>query len=717
MNTSPTPLSLKRSLRFRVAWQRHKLAGFLAALLLMVAGTTAIFLKVRSSYSVEAVFQVAPSYQKNLAVDKELELQSNSQYREFVNHLSRSILRYDVLERAFDALQKLGIDPRLPSEDTRRWIERQQRTVYILAIPDTYMVRVGLTAHEPEHLHQIVNAIMDSFLETTRNEQIYGSDERSRVLLERMATVQSEVASYEKRRAELAQFLGLTTFGENTTNPYDLTLAQAREKLVLATIERSRAQATLTAFERQREVPAAAGRSVLEMRLQDNGLQAMRNEVIKRNEELQRITSGLAEGHPARRPALAEQEDMRQRLARKEAEFEGAALSNSRARFVATLEETLQVEKELSARVRDLEGQATRFASVFREAMSATGEIKKRELELTEIRSRLNFLATESNAIGFTRLISQALPAVTPQGIGKVRLLLALLLLSSAVAFVLPLAMDLLDPHVIVVDDAEKAMRIGAAAWFVDRQDRPTHILWADQARRFASTLRRNCARGARNVYSFSSVKVGGGTSTLVKDMALTLVELGTRTLVIDANSHSGESVFASDQPGLTDVLIGKVKPIQCLTQQEHQGTLLNVVPYGLSTDSGIKRLDVLRAALDEWSGRFDMVLVDLPPLLPSPDAELLIDTIGQVFLVVQAEKQLKSEVVRSRIQIERMDPEAVGLVVNRMPLDAGGDTLKTQLMETITGSSFSHYLAGSRLPVYWNLLLLRLQMWRTRWC
>ena len=38
-----------------------------------------------------------------------------------------------------------------------------------------------------------------------------------------------------------------------------------------ASIDRSQAQATLDAFTRQGETPASAGRSVLEMRLQDNG--------------------------------------------------------------------------------------------------------------------------------------------------------------------------------------------------------------------------------------------------------------------------------------------------------------------------------------------------------------------------------------------------------------------------------------------------------------
>ncbi len=713
MSSPSISIASARSLRPAVGWQRHKRAGLVAALLLLLIGIPLALFTVKSSYTAEAVFQVAPAYQKTMSADKDLELQSNSQYREFVNHLSRSILRYDVLEHALDALAAKGIDPKLPSEDKRKWIERQQKTIYIFAIPDTYMVRVGINASDKKNLHHIVNAVMDSFLETTHNEQIYGADDRGHVLAGRATVLNAEITDYEARRAALASYLGLTTFGENTTNPFDVTLAQAREKLVLASIERSHAQATLSAFEHQKEVPSTAGRSVLEMRLQDNGLQAMRNEVIKRNEELYRVLAGLQDGHPAKKPALDEMAELKRRLQAHESDFDKSALGNTRSRFIATLEETQQVEKELSQHVAELQGQATQFASRFRDAMRYSAEIKKREQELGDMRTRVNYLQTESNALGFTRLITPALPAITPQGVGKTKVMLGLLLASMALTLLIPMALDYFDKRVITVGDAEKAMRIRSAAWLVDAHDASTHILSNDQFRRFASTLRRNQARGARNVYSFSSVKVGGGTTSIALELARTLVELGSRTLVIDADSLTSHSALSSDRPGLTDLLIGRAQVQDVIELQHHFGMRLNVVPYGLAIDSGIKRLDVFKAALESWRSQFDMVLIDLPPLLPSADAELLIDAIGQVFLVVEAEVLDKADVVRARVQLERMDPDAVGLVVNKVPIDSGGESIKSQLVETITGDKFNTFMSSSGMSLRWNLFLLRLQQFR----
>jgi Mrp family chromosome partitioning ATPase len=244
----------------------------------------------------------------------------------------------------------------------------------------------------------------------------------------------------------------------------------------------------------------------------------------------------------------------------------------------------------------------------------------------------------------------------------------------------------------------------------VEARNSVTQILIRDQLRRFASTLRRNKSRGARNVFSFSSVTVGGGTTSMVLELARTLVELGSRTLVVNADSLTENSVLASDGLGLTDVLIGKATADSVISQQQHFGLQINVVPYGTATESGIKRLDVLKVAIDAWAKEFDFVLIDIPALLPSADAELLVNEIGQVFLVVEAESVKKADVVRARHLLEKIDPDAVGLIVNRVPLENGGDSIKEQLVETVTGATSNRFMSTSQWSLRWNLFLLQVQ-------
>lgn len=701
-----TPQAPGRGLHPLLSLRRHYRFSLIVATAVVILGSPFAWILGRSHYVAEAVFQVSPNFQKNVATDKEHELQSNSQYREFVNHLSRTALRYDVLERAIAQMGADHASPCLSAETPRKCIERLQREVYVIAVPDTYMVRLGLKSSERENLEKIVNGIMESFLEITRTEQIFGADERAKVLAERGKALEAEATGFASQRSQLAARLGLTTFGENTVNPFDTVLAQAREKLTLATIDRSQAQAALAAFGAHLEAPASAGRSVLEMRLQDTGLQALRNEVVKRSEELGRNMAGLEERHPARAPAAAEQEEINKRLQSRESAFEKSAQQNVRVRLTASFAQTQQVEKEAKERVQSIEAQATRFATDFREATRLSSEIRKREQEMDELRNRLNYLVTERNAIGFVRLVTAALPAQTPQGLGKLRLLLALLAGASFIFLSLPTLIDLLDRRVMVAGDAERAMGIPAAGWVVQVDGAATRLLASDQTKRLASALIRQRARGAGQVFGFTSARVGGGTTELVRELAHTLGQLGYRALIVDANSLSRSGTPEQSRPGLSELMAGTVHAGEAVHEFPHNATSLSVVPFGSAGQNGIERLDRLRDAFASWSKAWDIILVDIAPILPSADAELLIDVVGQVFLVAEAGAVTKRDIARARILLEQLDPCAVGLIVNKVPIDAGGADLTARTIETITGGRFERFMSLPQFRLKWQILM-----------
>jgi Mrp family chromosome partitioning ATPase len=140
-----------------------------------------------------------------------------------------------------------------------------------------------------------------------------------------------------------------------------------------------------------------------------------------------------------------------------------------------------------------------------------------------------------------------------------------------------------------------------------------------------------------------------------------------------------------------------------------HKEATLDVVGIGAERAGGIKRLDLLKQALAEWSARYDYVLFDLPPILLSADAEMLVEALGQVFLVVEAEAETKGEVGRARRLLERIDPEAVGLFVNRVPLLRGNSYMEKLIVETITRENYSRFMSLPR----WRLWL---EVLRAKW-
>lgn len=698
-----------RGIKPLLSLRKHFRLSVMIWLLVVLAGIPVAWIKGQSYYGVESVFQVSPNYMKMLATDKEVEFQSNSQYREFVNHLSSTVRRYDVVQRALKKLRDAKVDVQPKGLSERKYIEQLQKLVTVRAVPDTYMVRIGLEGQTKGTLDQIVNAITNSFLETTKSEQIFGSVERVEALQANAIRLDEEITRLEAQRVQFSELLGLTTFGDTVINPYDSMLSQARDKFTTASIERAHAEATFQAFLAQRETPTSVGRSLMEMRLQDNGLQALRNEVVKRSEELGRTVAGLEDSHPAKKPALAEYEAINKRLQRREAEFEGAAFENVKTRLTGSLRQTRQVETEIQQSLKKIEGQAADYARNFQKAMRITGDIRKREQEQKEVRDRLNFLQNESAAIGFVRLVTLALPAETPMGIGKTKLMLAVLLLASLLALAAPVMLDMVDRRIYTVNDAEKLMGIPAAGWQLEGHDLPSQLFGKEQARRFASTLIRNKAKSGNGVFSFTSVKTVGSATTVVLDAAVVLHQLGIRVLVVDANSFSPSPNFDVGLPGLSDYLAGDA-PIDSIVQRvTHQEHKLSAVGYGKQLASGMQRLDLLKRAISDWSQHYEFILIELPPVLLGADAELLIDTFGQVFLVLEAQSVSKGEATRAKRLLEKLDPQAVGLFVNNIPMFEGGGYMKELMVETLTHDTFSHFMSLSNLR-------LQIELLRARW-
>jgi len=701
MDTSQLPgrgIKPLRSLR-----THYRVSAFIW-LLVLLAGLPVVWIKGQSYYGVESVFQVSPNYMKTLSTDKEVELQSNSQYREFVNHLSSTVKRYDVLQRALMKMREAKVDAQPKDLSERKYIEQLQKSVTVKPVADTYMVRIGLEGQKKELLAEIVNAVTSAFLETTKSEQIFGSVERLEMLQANAGKLQKEIADLEAQRVQLAERLGLTTFGDNAINPYDSMLFQARDKFTTASIERAHADATLQSFLAQRETPTSLGRSLMEMRLQDTGLQALRNEVVKRSEELTRTTDGLEDKHPARKPALAEFESINKRLKSTESEFEKAAFDNVKTRLVASVRQTKQVETEIQASLKNIEGQAADYARNFQKAMRLTSDIHKREQEQKEVRDRLNYLQNESGAIGFVRLVTPALPAELPMGIGKTKLLLIVLLLASVLALAAPVALDLVDRRIYTVNEAEKLMGIPAAGWQLDGSDLPTQIYAREQTRRFVSTLIRSKSRANKNVFSFTSVKTVGAATSVIFDTAAVLKQLGNRVLVVDANSFSPAPAFDPAHPGLSDYLAGQSELEQIVQTIAYQDASIEGIGFGTQLGVGVQRLDLLKAAVNAWSQDFDFVLLDLPPLLLSADAELLIDALGQVFLVLEAQSVSKGEITRTKRLLEKLDPEAVGLFVNNIPVFQDG-YMKELMIETLTKEKFSRFMSLSGMRLQFEVL------------
>jgi Mrp family chromosome partitioning ATPase/capsular polysaccharide biosynthesis protein len=701
MSEAAVPLS-GRGIKPLVSLLAHRRAALIAALVVIAAGIPFAWIKGKAHYQAEAVIQVAPHVMKNLSEDREQEMPSNTQYRQFVEQQARSFSRYDIAE---SALKLLG-DKRslwvLPQENERHAIERLKGDIKVAAIPDTYMLRVTLEGEKKEGLAEVVNAMVETFVDKMRDETLFGSDQRTANLREREDEVLKLIAAKGQRRAEIARLLSLTTFSEGTSNPYDKLVSDQRNRVLDAHQKRFDADAALAAFQGSGETNTTM-RSVQDAALNDPGLNTLKGGMLKRRVDLLQQISGLKPDHPAVGPAIRELAEIDTELSGQLKKFEGDVRGNLLMRLKSTADQAHQVEKQLTEELNALEARATEFALLFQEAQTLTSEINQSRGETDKLRERINFIRTERNAIGWVRPITAALAPEIPFGTGRKKLLIMVLAAALLAAVVVPVAIDLLDKRIRTANDAEKLMGIPLAGWQIERHGTAERLFGDEQLRRIAASMMRSRKSRNSGIFGMTGVRPGAGTTTLLFEIARTLRELGFKVLVVEANGFERDRRFKTARPGLMELLRGQARSPEVIAPAE--GDLAPRVGFGGQGRVSIERLDRLTAALNHWAGIADFVLVDLPPLLTSADAELLVPCVGQVMLVVQAGVITKGELGRARRLLQTLDPDAVGLVVNRIQPFAGGGYMSDLMLEAVTGRRADQI----EMPSLW-------QRWAAHW-
>jgi Mrp family chromosome partitioning ATPase len=296
-----------------------------------------------------------------------------------------------------------------------------------------------------------------------------------------------------------------------------------------------------------------------------------------------------------------------------------------------------------------------------------------------------------------------ALPPDLPFGPGRKKLLLLVLLAALGAAAVVPVLRDLLDRRLHTVNDVHRALGIPPAGWQIDRGDTASRIFGDEQLRRLAAALlRTRDARGQR-VFGFSACKPGAGTTTLVLELAMTLRALGHEVLVVGAHGSGADPRLATGRPGLHELLRGQAGREQVVAPATD--TLPARVAACGETAAGpfaLQRLDRLDEALQAWAREVDFVLVDMPPLLTSADAELLVRVVGHVLLVIEAQAVTRGEVQRAGRLLQVLDPAGVGVVVNRVAPFASGGYMRELMIESISGRRAATVFTTPR----WRLLL-----------
>ena len=187
-----------------------------------------------------------------------------------------------------------------------------------------------------------------------------------------------------------------------------------------------------------------------------------------------------------------------------------------------------------------------------------------------------------------------------------------------------------------------------------------------------------NASPGNPNVIMISSSLSGEGKSFIAINLAISIaMERDKHVLLIDADvvKPTHQKVFGlGDRDGLTDLLLGRVRDMSDVIFKTNIPSF-SVMVAGRIVDHVTELLasQAMEDFIEEIAGRYPdrIIIVDSPPLLMTTEASVLAPLMGQVVLVVEAEKTLRHQVEMS---LGLLSNEVTFLVLNKMRgADDGG--------------------------------------------
>jgi Mrp family chromosome partitioning ATPase len=676
---------------------RHKRLAFLLFLLISLSGLPIAYFKGKPVYSTQAVVYISPHFTRNPQGGEEFQLQSNPQYREYVRQNVRTIRRFDIVQETLKRLEEQGQQGwRRPLEDDRSAAERLAGALIVSPLPETYQVNVGLRGDRPEGLAEIVNTLLDVYVSTQKSEEFYGVESRLATLRQELDRLGKELPDDQARLAKLAQEAGVAAFAESHVNPHDQLLASARQALAEARRQRIVAAEQFGVIDPARGGAAkqALNSYALEMARKDPANVSLLSSTNARRAELAARLSRLSPEQPGRKEILRElaaiDADQQRNQARLSSEYSPIVVEQRRAEMLRTE----RIERALAAEVAQQESRANWFTAKYQEGLGLTQQIEKARKRQESMEEQRQALELVSRVPGTVRVFAKAQPASPLPTSGSMKPVLLFVLAGLAVALLVPVALDIADPRLFVPSDAGRVLRFDPLGWLPERQEGGEEFTW-ELILRLANRMDEQRQAHGTRIWTFTSVKSGGGTTTLVNSLGRALTMLGVPTLAVEANAYRADGRFAHNAEGLglTMLLRGHTTLSESIETADEE--MPDHIPVGELDGRGhLPDIHRLMEILGETAESYALVLVDVPPLLVSVDSEYLARRSDGVVLVVEARQVTMPELKRAARVLKRVQPKSVACVLNRVHAADGRGFAQNAKREFETG-------AGKPMPAW----------------
>jgi exopolysaccharide transport family protein len=583
-----------------------------------------------------------------------------------------------------------------------RAIDILQRRMKVARQGTTFLVDINVSSQSPRRAAQIANAVADAYFE----EQVRAKNDATKIastwLNGQLDELKSRVVASDRAVADYRAANNLTVSQGVTVNDQQLT--DLNNQLVAARVQTAETHAKYDQAQQLGKKGSDPGG--INAVISSDVIARLRTQYadIAKNEA--ELTSKYGPRHPAVANVRAQLRDT-QRL-----------IDDEIKRILQSTQHDYDVarsrEASLQQSLDQLQGVST---------SSSQAQVRLRELQREAEANRTLYesylarfkesTAQQSLQLPDSHVVTKASMPISPSWPKKFLILGLALTLGGGIGCVLAFLADYLDQRVKTLEQAEEISGVPALAAVplisagelagrakrgrseLSRYDpKATKLLpaalqpplmryaidapgtfFAEAVRSIRLALQRTIRTQPVKVVLVTSALENEGKTTLAANLAQSLATLGIRTLLIDGdlrNPQLTRALCPRAELGLLDIAVGRTTAENAILADPSTG--LSVLP-----STTIKRADLITELmfsdqmvdiLDQCRRRYELIVIDSPPLVPLVDGRALAELADRIVLAL-AWDQTPGEVLSHTMDLlSPVQDRILGTVLTRVDLN-----------------------------------------------